>query len=156
MWAGFVTLLFRKVCCFTYNKKEVLKKTSKRARDGTRTRDPDLGKVVLHQLSHSRICLQNCLPNCISHLAKSLALVRKYTSNSLADLMVSPIIYINFPIFWLNPRPISDCQLSTLLYLHLSPIYLVVFKGSYCFHMRYPILRGASRLDAFSVYPVPT
>ena len=28
-----------------------------RARDGTRTRDPDLGKVVLHQLSHSRILL---------------------------------------------------------------------------------------------------
>ena len=28
-----------------------------RARDGTRTRDPDLGKVVLHQLSHSRLCL---------------------------------------------------------------------------------------------------
>ena len=26
-----------------------------RARDGTRTRDPNLGKVVLHQLSHSRI-----------------------------------------------------------------------------------------------------
>ena len=47
---------------------------------------------------------QNCLPNCISHLAKSLsqALVRKYTSNSLADLMVFPIIYINFPIFWFD------------------------------------------------------
>ena len=29
----------------------------KRARDGTRTRDPDLGKVVLHQLSHSRLCV---------------------------------------------------------------------------------------------------
>ncbi len=29
----------------------------RRARDGTRTRDPDLGKVVLHQLSHSRILL---------------------------------------------------------------------------------------------------
>ena len=86
----------------------------------------------------------------------SQALVRKYTSNSLADLMVLPIIYINFPIFWLNPRPISNHQLSTLLHLHLGPIYLVVFKGSYCFHMRYPILRGASRLDAFSVYPVPT
>ena len=27
----------------------------KRARDGTRTRDPHLGKVVLHQLSHSRL-----------------------------------------------------------------------------------------------------
>ena len=44
-----------------------------RARDGTRTRDPDLGKVVLHQLSHSRISeshfynsymyLQNCTLN---------------------------------------------------------------------------------------------
>ena len=31
--------------------------TLQRARDGTRTRDPDLGKVVLHQLSHSRILL---------------------------------------------------------------------------------------------------
>ena len=31
-----------------------------RARDGTRTRGPDLGKVVLHQLSHSRICV-TCL-----------------------------------------------------------------------------------------------
>ena len=112
------------------NKKKPYNKTSFRARDGTRTRDPDLGKVVLHQLSHSRICLQNCLPNCIS--------------------------YKFFPIFWLNPRPISNHQLNTLLYLHLGPIYLVVFKGSYCFHMRYPILRGASRLDAFSVYPVPT
>ncbi len=29
--------------------------TLQRARDGTRTRGPDLGKVVLHQLSHSRI-----------------------------------------------------------------------------------------------------
>ena len=28
-----------------------------KARDGTRTRDPDLGKVVLHQLSHSRMYL---------------------------------------------------------------------------------------------------
>ena len=32
---------------------------------------------------------------------------------------------------WLSPRPISKCQLNTLLYLHLIPIYLVVFKGSY-------------------------
>ena len=29
----------------------------RRAIDGTRTRGPDLGKVVLHQLSHSRISL---------------------------------------------------------------------------------------------------
>ena len=32
-----------------------------RARDGTRTRDPNLGKVVLHQLSHSRIIFPHTL-----------------------------------------------------------------------------------------------
>ena len=30
-----------------------------------------------------------------------------------------------------SPRPISISKLNTLLYLHLWPIYLVVFKGSY-------------------------
>ena len=57
---------------------------------------------------------------------------------------------------WSSLRPISDSQLHTLLHFHLCPIYLVVFKGSYCFRMRYLILRGASHLDAFSVYPFPT
>ena len=52
-----------------------------------------------------------------------------------------------------NPRPISNSQLHTLLHFHLCPIYLVVFKGVYSFRMGYLILRGASRLDAFSVYP---
>ena len=52
-----------------------------------------------------------------------------------------------------SPRPISSSQLHTLLHFHLCPIYLVVFKGSYFFRMGYLILRGASRLDAFSVYP---
>ena len=56
----------------------------------------------------------------------------------------------------LCPRPISNSQLHALLHFHLCPIYLVVFKGSYCFRIRYLILRGASRLDAFSVYPFPT
>ena len=58
--------------------------------------------------------------------------------------------------FWISPRPISNSQLRTLLHFHLCPIYLVVFKGSYFFRMGYLILRGASRLDAFSVYPVQT
>ena len=55
-----------------------------------------------------------------------------------------------------NPRPISDSQLHALLHFHPCPIYLVVFKGSYFFRMGYLILRGASRLDAFSVYPFQT
>ena len=57
---------------------------------------------------------------------------------------------------WSSPRPISNSQLHVLPHFHLCPIYLVVFKGSYFFRMGYLILRGASRLDAFSVYPVPT
>src|SRR5699024_6095725 len=56
---------------------------------------------------------------------------------------------------WLCPRPISNSQLHALLHFHLCPIYLVIFKGSYYFRMGYLILRGASRLDAFSVYPFP-
>ena len=57
---------------------------------------------------------------------------------------------------WLSLRPISSSQLHTLLHFHLCPIYLVVFKGSYRLCGGYLILRGASRLDAFSVYPFPT
>ena len=57
---------------------------------------------------------------------------------------------------WSSPRPISTGQLNTLLHLHLRPINLVVFKGSYYLSMGYLISRGASRLDAFSVYPFRT
>ena len=58
--------------------------------------------------------------------------------------------------FWISPRPISNSQLHALLHFHLCPIYLVVFKGVYFFRMGHLILRGASRLDAFSVYPFRT
>ena len=69
------------------------------------------------------------------------------SSNSLSFLRSS---------FRSSLRPISDSQLQTLPCFHLCPIYLVVFKGSYRFCGGYLILRGASRLDAFSVYPFPT
>ena len=55
-----------------------------------------------------------------------------------------------------SPRPISNSQLHALLHFHLCPIYLIVSQGPYCSHMGYLILRGASRLDAFSVYPFRT
>ena len=64
--------------------------------------------------------------------------------------------WIILTLLWTSPRPISSSQLHTLPYFHLCPIYLVVFKGSYFFRMGYLILRGASRLDAFSVYPFRT
>ena len=58
--------------------------------------------------------------------------------------------------FWSSPRPISSSQLHALQHFHPCPIYLVVFKGVYFFRMGHLILRGASRLDAFSVYPFRT
>ncbi len=47
-------------------------------------------------------------------------------------------------------RAISTGQLNALLHLHLQPIDVVVYHGS----QGYLVLRGASRLDAFSGYPV--
>ena len=61
-----------------------------------------------------------------------------------------------FLISWSSPHPISNSQLRALLHFHPCPIYLVVFKGVYFFRMGHLILRGASRLDAFSVYPFRT
>ena len=46
-------------------------------------------------------------------------------------------------------RAISTGQLNALLRLHLRPIDVVVYHGP----RGYLVLRGASRLDAFSGYP---
>ena len=80
-----------------------------------------------------------------------------YLQNHIQSTLISFLFILLVPItFWLCPRPISNSQLHALLHFHLCPIYLVVFKGSYFFRMGYLILRGASRLDAFSVYPCQT
>ena len=56
-----------------------------------------------------------------------------------------------------NHRLISTGQLHVLPRFHLRPINLVVYKGSYFVNrMGDLILRSASRLDAFSVYPLRT
>lgn len=49
-------------------------------------------------------------------------------------------------------RAISTGQLSVLPRLHLRPIDVVVYHGP----QGYLVLRGASRLDAFSGYPFRT
>ena len=59
-------------------------------------------------------------------------------------------------LYWSSPRSISIGQLNMLPCLHLQPIYLVIFKGPYFRRMGNLILRPASRLDAFSVYPFHT
>ena len=58
---------------------------------------------------------------------------------------------------WSSPRPISTAKLNTSRHLHLQPINLVVFKGSYPVNLvGYLISGAASCLDAFSVYPFRT
>ena len=85
--------------------------------------------------------------NQLSHRAKLRLCTFKTTYKKSSSFTLKPS--------WLCPRPISNSQLHVLPHFHLCPIYLVVFKGSYNFTLGYLILRGASRLDAFSVYPVP-
>ena len=96
--------------------------------------------------------------NQLSHRAKRYIPSKLHTEFLLLLSFILQEItssYLSLTItFWLSPRPISNSQLHALLHFHLCPIYLVVFKGSYFFYrMGYLILRGASRLDAFSVYP---
>ena len=56
-----------------------------------------------------------------------------------------------------SPRPISTGLLAALLRLHSRPIDLVVYQGSYSLKgMGELISRSASRLDAFSGYPIRT
>ena len=57
----------------------------------------------------------------------------------------------------LNPQSISTSPLNVSLHFHFEPIYQLVFLGFYLLIvMGKLILEGASRLDAFSVYPFPT
>ena len=79
-----------------------------------------------------------------------------YKSNLKTSFRFSLFVIPVLSFLWSSPRPISDSQLHVLPHFHLCPIYLVVFKGSYYLRMGYLILRGASRLDAFSVYPFQT
>src|ERR1039458_640851 len=56
-----------------------------------------------------------------------------------------------------SPRPISTGFLQTLPSFQIRPINLVVYQGSYSLEgMGEFILRPASRLDAFSGYPIHT
>ena len=66
--------------------------------------------------------------------------------------LLSVLSYINLTITGSNQayRAISTGQLNALLRLHLRPIDVVVYHGP----QGYLVLRGASRLDAFSGYPV--
>ena len=59
-------------------------------------------------------------------------------------------------MLWTSPRTISTVQLHMLPHFHLQPINQLVCLGPYFFRMGNLVLKWASRLDAFSVYPVRT
>ena len=83
------------------------------------------------------------------------AILKIYLQNRTHYIIFLIILQV-FLTFWSSSRPISSSQLHASLHFHLCPIYLVVFKGSSTFRSGDLILRGASRLDAFSVYPFPS
>ena len=118
-----------------------------RATDGTRTRDPDLGKVVLHQLSHSRISYTDS---------------ENYPGLSIASMCLQNRIlnFIRFLFFFSLNLPGQALDLlvtvSSMHYCTSTPALSTSSSSrGLTLTMGYLILRGASRLDAFSVYPVP-
>ena len=90
------------------------------------------------------------LKNVQPSFGSPMSFVHRTTRNTNLNL---PYTQLSPSVSWSSPRPISNSQLHALRHFHPCPIYLVVFKGVYFFRMGYLILRGASRLDAFSVYP---
>ena len=65
------------------------------------------------------------------------------------------IFFIKF--LGLNPQSISTGPLNVSLHFHFQPINQIVYLGFYLLVvMGKLILEGASRLDAFSVYPFRT
>ena len=72
--------------------------------------------------------------------------------NWLSKLVLLFGVWLSFTGSDQANRAISTGQLNALLRLHLRPIDVVVFHGP----QGYLVLRGASRLDAFSGYPFRT
>src|SRR5699024_10713996 len=93
-----------------------------------------------NQLSHRAI--SGCTPENCAQISDSFF---GHLGNSVPSMCLL--------CFWSSFRPISSSQLHASLHFHLCPIYLIVSKGSLTFLPGDLILRGASRLDAFSVYP---
>ena len=62
---------------------------------------------------------------CYANLTHNSSTLRK------ASFPRIPALCYRFSPLWSSPRPISNSQLNVLLRLHLCPIYLILYKGSY-------------------------
>ena len=73
------------------------------------------------------------------------------------DLAGSVIIEIARRLVGMTKRStVSTAQLRAFQPVHLRPINLVVYQGSFVLRQASLIFRGASHLDAFSGYPCRT
>ncbi len=93
------------------------------------------------------------------HQTEEKSKVERYQSAVFVMYAVLGVYAFDFPQKFLSStgsnqayRAISTGQLNALLHLHLRPIDVVVYHGP----QGYLVLRGASRLDAFSGYPFRT
>lgn len=93
--------------------------------------------------------------------ARQLCHRRFRFSQLISEETIDNVAFVMWCLFgsWLSitrsdqaNRAISTSQLNVLPRLHLWPIDEVVYLGP----QGYLVLRGASRLDAFSGYPVRT
>ena len=91
----------------------------KKARDGTRTRGLDLGKVALHQLSHSRISY--CL------LLFASRQVISYRSQSQKSSTFFIFLHFLFPLKWKVYFPHMNNNSIFSILLHM--IYKVWYEG---------------------------
>ena len=123
-------------------------------------------QAVSSQLSSAQVSLTSVFGMGTGGTSPSLTPATQMTL-SLASLLEGCTLKTEYRTAWQteyqflkmgsSPRPISTSLLNASRRLHMMPINLVVFKGSYPVDLvGYLILRSASRLDAFSVYPIRT
>ena len=103
-------------------------------------------------MSPERIITRNlfrCIstPSKLNTSRKSSILIAQRCALSLA--MALPLLY------WSSPRSISIGQLNTLPCLHLQPINLVIFKGSYSIKDGKSYLEGGFTLRCLQRLSVP-
>ena len=110
--------------------------------------------LLLLALPMTRICSSKRAPSRRNLRIRTLTAMAKERPSRSGPLMLRFLIATARALTWLSPRPISTGPLHASLHFHFQPIYLIIFQGSY-FHigMGNLISRGASHLDAFSVYP---
>ena len=90
------------------------------------------------------------------HLLWCSCLCASLQFHSFVSSAASPLFALQLVSLKSSPRPISTAKLHALLRFHRRPINPVVYRGPYLFLVGTLFLRGASRLDAFSVYPFRT